>query len=190
MYSDPRAPNFAVFDSVPIICHRCHWYRWCTLTCEYLREFLKKFEMTLMLLLEAWGKMIHEKKTRSKKSRDIVPLIPTVYQKLDGGLAVKVWLLREPVPEGPDQDPQDQCGQGAHQFPKWNRCRHCKYFASLLFIYLSIVVIFFVFFHWLFDIIRRKNSNSVLWNQRGTNLYERFYYTCRLYMFICYCYQT
>ncbi len=41
-------------DSVPIICHRCHWYRWCTLTCKYLREFLKKFEMTLMS--EAWGK--------------------------------------------------------------------------------------------------------------------------------------
>jgi hypothetical protein len=35
--------------------------------------FSKKFEMTLMLLSEAWGKMIHEK-TRSKKSCDIVPL--------------------------------------------------------------------------------------------------------------------
>ncbi len=23
---------------------RCRWYRWCTLTCEYLREFSKKFE--------------------------------------------------------------------------------------------------------------------------------------------------
>ncbi len=21
------------------ICHRCRWHRWCTLTCEYLREF-------------------------------------------------------------------------------------------------------------------------------------------------------
>jgi hypothetical protein len=29
--------------------------------------------MTLMLLSEAWGKMIH-KKTRSKKSHDTVPL--------------------------------------------------------------------------------------------------------------------
>jgi hypothetical protein len=55
-------------DSVPIICHRCHWYQWCTLTCEYLREFLKKFEMTLMLLSEAWGKMIHEKKQKHKIS--------------------------------------------------------------------------------------------------------------------------
>ncbi len=26
------------------ICHRCCWYRWCTLTREYLREFSKKFE--------------------------------------------------------------------------------------------------------------------------------------------------
>ncbi len=30
-------------------------HRWCTLTCEYLREFLKKFEMTLMLFSGAWG---------------------------------------------------------------------------------------------------------------------------------------
>jgi hypothetical protein len=50
--------------------------RWCTLTCEYLREFSKKFELTLMLFLEAWGKVIHEKKTLSKKSRDTVPLMP------------------------------------------------------------------------------------------------------------------
>ncbi len=39
------------------------------MTCKYLREFSKNFEMTLMLLSEAWGTMIHEK-TRSKKSRD------------------------------------------------------------------------------------------------------------------------
>ncbi len=24
--------------------HRCRWYRWCTLTCEYLFEFSKNFE--------------------------------------------------------------------------------------------------------------------------------------------------
>ncbi len=30
-------------DIVPIICHR-----WCTLTCEYLSEFLKQFETVLM----------------------------------------------------------------------------------------------------------------------------------------------
>ncbi len=27
---------------IPVaICHRCYWHRWCTLTCEYLREFSK-----------------------------------------------------------------------------------------------------------------------------------------------------
>ncbi len=77
-------------DIVPIICHRCLWQRWkifrrcrwywwqfatSTLTCEYLREFSKNFEMTLLLFSWAWGKVIHEKKTWSKKSRDTVPLI-------------------------------------------------------------------------------------------------------------------
>jgi hypothetical protein len=40
-------------------------------------NFWKKFEMTPMLFSGAWEKMIHEKteKTRSKKSRDTVPLI-------------------------------------------------------------------------------------------------------------------
>ncbi len=36
-------------------------------------DFMKKIEMILMILLLAWGKMIH-KKTRRKKSRDTVPL--------------------------------------------------------------------------------------------------------------------
>jgi G:T-mismatch repair DNA endonuclease (very short patch repair protein) len=43
-----------------------------SLTCEYLRKFSKKFQMTLMLFSGAWWKT-HEK-TKSKKSRDIVPL--------------------------------------------------------------------------------------------------------------------
>ncbi len=30
------------------ICHRCQRHRWSTLSCEYLREFSKKFEMVLM----------------------------------------------------------------------------------------------------------------------------------------------
>ncbi len=55
-------------DIVPIICHRCRWHQRCTLTCENLREFSKKFEMTLMLFLAAWGKMIHEKKLKQKTS--------------------------------------------------------------------------------------------------------------------------
>jgi hypothetical protein len=33
------------------------------LTCEYLRDFSKKFEITLILDSGAWGKMIHEKTT-------------------------------------------------------------------------------------------------------------------------------
>jgi hypothetical protein len=82
-------------DIVPIICHRCHWdrwqicrqyrwnlrqfchqcpwYRWCALNCEYLREFLKKFETVLKGYSSAGGKLIH-KKTRSKKSCDTAPV--------------------------------------------------------------------------------------------------------------------
>jgi hypothetical protein len=48
------------------ICHRCRWHRWCTLTCEYLRKFSKKFEMILTLLSGAWGKVIHEKNLKQK----------------------------------------------------------------------------------------------------------------------------
>ncbi len=55
------------------ICHRCRWYPWCTLTCEYLRQISKKFKTVLMGDSGAGGKLIHGK-TRSKKSRDTVPL--------------------------------------------------------------------------------------------------------------------
>ena len=58
---------------VPIICHRCRWFRWCTLTCGYLCELSKKFETVLMEYSGAGGKLIHEKNQR-QKSRDIVPL--------------------------------------------------------------------------------------------------------------------
>ncbi len=43
------------------------------MSCEYLREFSKKFETTLMVYSGAWGKLIHEK-NRSRKSRETVPL--------------------------------------------------------------------------------------------------------------------
>ncbi len=43
------------------------------LSCEYLREFSKKFETVPMGYSGAGGKLIHEK-NRSKKSRDTVPL--------------------------------------------------------------------------------------------------------------------
>ncbi len=49
-------------------CHRCRWHQWCTLTGEYLREFSKKFEMTLMFFSRAWGRVIHEKKLKQKIS--------------------------------------------------------------------------------------------------------------------------
>ncbi len=42
------------------------------MSCEYLRDFWKKFEMVLMGYSGAGGKLIH-KKNRSKKSRDTVP---------------------------------------------------------------------------------------------------------------------
>jgi hypothetical protein len=38
------------------------------LSCEYLREFSKKFETTLMVYSGAWGKLIHEKNQKSKIS--------------------------------------------------------------------------------------------------------------------------
>jgi hypothetical protein len=39
---------------------------WCTLACEYLREFLKKFETVLMGYSGAGGKLIYEKKPEAK----------------------------------------------------------------------------------------------------------------------------
>ncbi len=50
------------------ICHRCRWYQWSTLSCEYLREFSKKFETALMVYSGAWGKLIHEKNQDQKIS--------------------------------------------------------------------------------------------------------------------------
>jgi hypothetical protein len=44
------------------ICHRCRLHRGCTLSSEYLCEFSKKFEMAVLVYLDAWGKLIHNKK--------------------------------------------------------------------------------------------------------------------------------
>ncbi len=46
---------------------------WCTLSCEYFREFRKKFTTAVMVYSGARGKLIH-KKARSRKSRDTVPI--------------------------------------------------------------------------------------------------------------------
>ncbi len=50
------------------ICRRCRWNRWCTLACEYLREFSKKFKTVLMWYSGAGGKLIHEKNRKQKIS--------------------------------------------------------------------------------------------------------------------------
>ncbi len=50
------------------ICHQCRWYRWSTLSCEYIRKFLKKFETALMVYSRAWKKLIHEKNQKQKIS--------------------------------------------------------------------------------------------------------------------------
>ncbi len=59
------------------ICHRCQRHRWSTLSCEYLREFSKKFETALMVYSGAWGKLIHEKNQKSK----ISCTVPLIYLK-------------------------------------------------------------------------------------------------------------
>jgi hypothetical protein len=46
----------------------CRRYWWCTLTCKYLREFSKKFEMVLLGYSGAGGKQIHEKNQKQKIS--------------------------------------------------------------------------------------------------------------------------
>jgi hypothetical protein len=57
------------------ICRQCRWYLWRTLTCEYLPEFSKKFEMTLLLFFQGLGGRWFMKKTWIKKSCDTVPLM-------------------------------------------------------------------------------------------------------------------
>jgi hypothetical protein len=42
------------------MCQRHRW-TWCTLSCEYLCKFSKKFERDRWYS-DAWGKLIHEKK--------------------------------------------------------------------------------------------------------------------------------
>ncbi len=42
--------------------------RWCTLTCEYLREFSKKFEMVLREYSGAGGKLRYDKNQKQKIS--------------------------------------------------------------------------------------------------------------------------
>jgi hypothetical protein len=57
-----------------------------------LRDFSKKFETALMVYSVAWGKPIHEK-TKSRKSRDTVPLNVSTDQ-LEIGRGVKRYSAR------------------------------------------------------------------------------------------------
>ncbi len=50
------------------ICHRCQRHRWSSLSCEYFREFSKKFETVPMGYSEAGGKLIDEKNQKQKIS--------------------------------------------------------------------------------------------------------------------------
>jgi hypothetical protein len=59
---------FALF-AANVVCRQCCWPPVSlipVMTCKYLREFLKKFEMILMLFPGAWGKMIQEKNPKQK----------------------------------------------------------------------------------------------------------------------------
>ncbi len=55
-------------------CHLCYWHRWqicqrwrwCTLICEYLHEFSKKFEMTLCYFQGLGGRWFMKKKPEAK----------------------------------------------------------------------------------------------------------------------------
>ncbi len=55
------------------ICHRCRWHRWQTLSCIYLREFSKNSKRPNWFN-QRLGGIWFKKKTRSKTSRDTVPL--------------------------------------------------------------------------------------------------------------------
>jgi hypothetical protein len=62
------------------------------LSCEYLREFSKKFEMALLVYSGAWGKLIHEK-NRSRKSHGTVPLnVSLLLSSLIPGKSKKYFL--------------------------------------------------------------------------------------------------
>ncbi len=75
------------------ICQGCQGHRWCTLSCEYLREFSKKFETALLIYSGAWGKLIHEK-NRSRKSRGTVPLSPAMGRGIDSRNRIWNWVAK------------------------------------------------------------------------------------------------
>ncbi len=64
------------------ICYWCQRHRWCTLSCEYLRKFSKKFETALMVESGAWWKRIHVENLKSKISWHY-PFKRRMYRHLD-----------------------------------------------------------------------------------------------------------
>ncbi len=48
------------------ICHRCCWFWWCTLSCEYLREFSKKIRNSSNGILWGWGETDSSKNQKQK----------------------------------------------------------------------------------------------------------------------------
>ncbi len=56
------------------ICHRCQRHRWQAFSCEYRREFSKKKSKQPSWYTQGIGGNWFMKKTRSRKSRDTVPL--------------------------------------------------------------------------------------------------------------------
>ncbi len=75
---DPDPIRIQDFDDQKL--EKNYRYSWKKiLSCEYLREFSKKFETALMEYSGAWGKLIHEENQKSNLvSRDTVPLRPFV----------------------------------------------------------------------------------------------------------------
>ncbi len=62
----PKTGNKYFYCLLFTVLQICRRWRMCTFTCEYLRKFLKKIEITLLLFSGAWGKMIHEKNLKQK----------------------------------------------------------------------------------------------------------------------------
>jgi hypothetical protein len=67
-YTGGKLPPVSLTLKILLICHRCQRHRWLTLSCEYLREFSKKFDTILMGYSGAEGKLIDEKNQKQKIS--------------------------------------------------------------------------------------------------------------------------
>ncbi len=64
------------FRMVKITCHRCRWYRWYTLTCEYLREFSKKIRKEPNVIFSGLGERWFTRKKPEAKNLVTLSLQP------------------------------------------------------------------------------------------------------------------